>query len=151
MVLQQTKGVSNMITRISELCVREDNMVRFELALDKVVNTDGSGYWSKACKGVRVLGVTLAWEEGSVSGDLGVAYDKETWDNATDGLIYTDEGFIAGVQALLIAAGLDADAVACIGYSEQGMQDDGRVSCDANELHEWLVGKLAEDLEEDLG
>jgi hypothetical protein len=121
---------------------RDDNGAEFKLALDVTLNTAGDGYWSKAQKAVRVLAVTMGFDldEGYEGcGDLGIEYDEATWDNEVDGLIYTDTAFLAGLKAALVAAGCDAEAVEEIKYSEQGMQDDGRVSCDANELGEWVL------------
>jgi hypothetical protein len=132
---------------IMQHITREDDGARFTLALDVTLRTTGDGYWSTAKKDVRVLEVAMGFDvyDGEVSwGDLGIYYDEATWDNGVDGLIYTDTGFLEGLKAALIAAGCDAAAVEGIGYSEQGMQDDGRVSCDAEEFGEWMAEHLQE-------
>lgn len=117
---------------------------RFTLKLDKVIGTGGDGLWSTAKKDVLVTEVVMFVDDEEGGYELGVYYDETTWDDETDGLIYTDETFMAGLHAALIEAGCDADAVAGIDYSEQGMQDYGRVSCDAESFGEWLQECMAE-------
>lgn len=126
--------------------------VMFNISCDEVYTTSGDGYWSNVSKGVRVtaMGVFISTdgndEDGYSDGDFYVNYDEATWDNATDGLIYTDGAFIANVQDkvrdVLAQLNVDYDTanelVADISYSEQGMQDDGRVSCDAYALTDFL-------------
>ena len=115
----------------------EDASVYVEVAVNKVFYTAGDGLWSEVAKDVLVtsigMHIALYSEDGEYysDGDLGVNYDERTWDNNTDGLIYTDRLFIKQVQEYLIAQGVDANIANDISYSEQGMQDDGRVSCDA--------------------
>jgi len=126
---------------------RDEHGATFTLALDVTLHTAGDGHWSKARKAVRVLAVTMGFDmdEGYEGcGDLGILYDEATWDNEVDGLIYTDKQFLAELKAALLAAGCDAGAVDGISYSEQGMQDDGRVSCDAEEFGEWLLEHIME-------
>ncbi len=108
----------------------------FSIDVDKTFTTNGKGYWSTVAKDVHVtsIGMYISTEQDDDSfcdGDLAVCYTEATWDNAVHGLIYTDKAFIAQVREFLIAQGFDAEAVADISYSEQGMQDDERVSCDA--------------------
>jgi len=120
---------------------------RFTLALNATISTGGDGLYSTAKKAVLVTEVVM-WMDDEVGGyELGVNYDTTTWDDDADGLIYTDEAFMAGLQAALAAAGCDADAVAGIDYSEQGMQNYGCVSCDAEELGEWLLEHIMENAE----
>lgn len=109
----------------------------FKIAVDKVFATGGNGLWSTAVKDVTVNSITMfvtTDEEESCNSDMGINYNESTWDNDTDGLIYTDKTFIAALREFLIAAGFDAAAVNDIGYSEAGMQDDERVSCDAEKF-----------------
>lgn len=120
--------------------VREDEGMFITVAVNKVFSTSGDGLWSEVAKDVFVNDITMyvstvndGDEDESYysDGDMGINYDESTWDNSVDGLIYTDSAFIEQVQGYLIAQGFNADAVNDISYSEQGMQDDGRVSCDA--------------------
>ena len=125
--------------------------VEFNFACDEVYTTCGDGYWSGEIKDVRVtemgMYVGLVDDGGFYGdGDFYVCYDEATWDNSVDGLIYTDSAFLENVRDkvrdVLLQMGVD-DSVANelasdITYSEQGMQDDGRVSCDAYALADFL-------------
>lgn len=119
---------------------RDEDGVQVTVAVNKLFNTAGDGLWSEVAKEVFVESITMfvsTENEGDeddayyCDGDMGINYDEGTWDNSTDGLIYTDSLFLEQVREYLIAQGFNADAVNDIEYSEQGMQDDGRVSCDA--------------------
>jgi hypothetical protein len=115
----------------------------FEIVVDKTFTTAGDGLWSSVVKDVFVESISMFIStennEGDFyDGDLAINYTNATWDNDVDGLIYTDRTFIAQVHAFLINAGFDNKAVNAISYSEQGMQDDERVSCDANEFADYL-------------
>ncbi len=131
----------------------------FNVNTNEVYKTDGGGYWSNVAKDVRVTNMgmyvsTAADEDERCDGDFYVCYDTATWDNSKDGLIYTDKTFIAHVREkmydVLYAMGCDEELahelVADIGYSEQGMQDDGRVSCDAYALADYLRNYYAKEL-----
>lgn len=136
----------------------------FNVSTDEVYTTAGDGYWSEAVKNVRVtdMGMYVSTlneaDEGDEAaycdGDFYVLYDEATWDNATDGLIYSDTAFKANVQDKmrdeLLKMDVDDDVanalVADISYSEQGMQDDGRVSFDAYELADFLRNYYAKEL-----
>ena len=128
----------------------------FNISTDEVYTTCGDGYWSEAVKDVRVTDIGMfvttvneadEGEEASYcDADMYVLYDEATWDNEVDGLIYTDSAFLASVQDKLrdtfLQMGInDADAnmlAGSVSYSEQGMQDDGRVSLDAFEVADYL-------------
>jgi hypothetical protein len=130
--------------------------VTFNISTDEMYTTAGDGYWSEAVKNVRVtdIGMYISTkneaDEGDEAcyydGDMYVCYDEATWDNSVDGLIYTDSAFLANVQDkvrdVLVQLNIDEasinEAVGDINYSEQGMQDDGRVSLDAFVLAELL-------------
>ena len=129
--------------------------VMFNIDCDEVYTTAGDGYWSDVSKAVRVvaMGIFISTvNEGDADdamycdGDFYVCYDEATWDMDTDGLIYTDSAFLANVQDkvrdVLLQLNIDDDTanalVADITYSEQGMQDYGRVSCDAYALADYL-------------
>jgi hypothetical protein len=125
----------------------------FNIAVNKTFTTCGDGYWSNVVKDVYVKSIsmfisTVNEDDDYCDGDLAVNYTQATWDNDVDGLIYTDSAFLAQVQEFLINAGFDADAVNAITYSEQGMQDDERVSCDAYEFADYVrkVINVTEDI-----
>lgn len=125
-----------------------DDGFNFAFNCDEVYKTCGDGYWSDVAKDVRVtgMGMFVANDADYGDGDFYVAYDEATWDMEVDGLIYTDSVFLANVQDkmcdVLLQMGVDnatANAlVADINYSEQGMQDEGRVSFDAYALADFL-------------
>lgn len=136
-----------------------DEGFMFNVETDEVYTTAGDGYWSDAVKDVRVVAMgmfvsTAADEDERCDGDFYVCYDEATWNIDKDGLIYTDSAFIANVQDkmrdVLIGMGVDDELantlVADITYSEQGMQDDGRVSCDAYELADFLRSYYVKEL-----
>ena len=128
----------------------------FVVSTNEVYETAGDGYWSDAIKKVRVteMGIYIANDEEYGDGDFYVLYDEATWNNDEDGLIYTDSAFIANVQDKmrdeLLKMGVDDDTAnelaGDISYSEQGMQDDGRVSCDAYALADFLRSYYAKEL-----
>ena len=146
----------------AKTCVAHSNDEGFNFAvkLNEVYTTAGDGYWSEAVKDVRVteMGVYVGTQsddgEFYSDGDFYVLYDEATWDNATDGLIYTDGAFIANVRDfmrdVLLRMDVDDDVanelVANLDYSEQGMQDDGRVSCDAYALVDFLRNYYVKEL-----
>ena len=128
----------------------------FNVSTNEVYTTAGDGYWSDVVKNVLVTDIGMfvstnneadEGEEASYfDGDMYVCYDEATWDNSVDGLIYTDSAFLANVQDKLrdtfLQMGIsDADAnmlAGSVSYSEQGMQDDGRVSLDAFDVADYL-------------
>lgn len=143
-----------------ELVRASDEGFEFAVKTDEVYTTAGDGYWSEAVKNVRVtqMGMWVGTEsddgEYYGDGDFYVLYDEATWNNNVDGLIYTDSAFLANVQDkmrdVLAQMGVDYnkanELVADITYSEQGMQDDGRVSCDAYALADFLRSYYAKEL-----
>lgn len=142
------------------LIERNDEGFLFNVNTNEVYTTAGDGLWSEAVKDVRVtaMGIFVSTEgnddDGYSDGDFYVLYDEATWSNDDDGLIYTDSAFIANVQDKmrdeLLKMGVDDDVanelVANLDYSEQGMQDDGRVSCDAYALADFLRNYYAKEL-----
>lgn len=128
----------------------------FDVNVNEVYTTAGDGLWSNVKKDVTVIsmGMYVANDEDMGDGDFYVMYDEATWDNSVDGLIYTDSAFIANVQDfmrdVLLRMDVDDDVanglVSDINYSEQGMQDDGRVSCDAYALGDFLRNYYAKEL-----
>ena len=134
----------------------EDKGFTFNVAMKQTFTTSGRGYWSEAVKDVLVTDIGMyvttvndadEGEEASYcDADMYVLYDEATWDNSVDGLIYTDSAFLGQVQAALFKAlrELNIDEATAkevaysVSYSEQGMQDDGRVSLDAFEFADFM-------------
>ena len=99
--------------------------------ISATLRTNGMGYWSNRAKTVEITGLQLSYTNDELDfGELCVYFNTETWDTATDGLIYTDAQFMTELRELLTAQGFDASDVS---YSEQGMQGDNYVSCDVGE------------------
>ena len=153
------------VNTFAQSCITHNDAEGFNFAvtLDEVYTTAGDGYWSDVIKNVRVteMGTYVSKvNEGDeddayyCDGDFYVLYDEATWDNSVDGLIYTDSAFLANVQDfmrdVLLRMEVDDDVanelVADINYSEQGMQDDGRVSFDAYALAEFLRNYYAKEV-----
>ena len=142
----------------------EDGVVSININVGERIWTDGTSIWNNnVVKGVKVgyINLVSTWydlmDDAYWSGGLAgtITYDGSgkdgTWYDGTDdennvlinkikneqdsdGLIYTDEGFITNsikwmvdncdFDAKLLSDFLDFD------YSEQGMQDDGAVNLD---------------------
>jgi hypothetical protein len=105
-----------------------------------ILNTDGKrGLWSNVAKAVEIVDMRIGYcTDEKDFGELCVYFNTDTWDIEQDGLIYTDTGFMAELQAFLKAHGLAGDDV---DYSEQGMQGDDYVSCDVGKefIDSWLA------------
>ena len=130
-----------------------DEGISFCINVNKTFSTCGDGYWSNVVKDVYVESISMFIstdaEDGYYGdGDLAVNYTQATWDNNVDGLIYTDSAFLEQLRDFLITAGFDADAVNAITYSEQGMQDEERVSCDAYDFADYVrkIINVTEDI-----
>lgn len=100
--------------------------------MDKIVfHTAGNGLWSDEERAVRITDIKLGVgieDGGKIFGELRVYFDRRTWDTMEHGLIYTDRLFMRELQLFLDEHGLPGKDVT---YSEQGMQGDDYVSCDA--------------------
>ena len=109
-----------------------------------ILNTDGSGLWSRQAKPVVVTGldciITKMEDEDPLFGELMVRFDLASWDTDKDGLIYTDDLFLKQLREFLISQGFTADSANDVSYSEQGMQGDEYVSLDVGNkfCEEWL-------------
>ena len=93
-------------------------------AKGRSIQTGGDGLWSSRAKLVVVRDLRIYR-----SGDdtmLDVYFDRRTWNTDTDGLIYTDKIWLAGVQRMLRAAGFGRWRD--VGYTEHGMQGSDYVS-----------------------
>jgi len=126
---------------------RTDEGLSLEITVNKMFNTSGDGYWSDTAKEVFVESITMyiasEAEDGDYyDGDLGVNYSTDTWNDSELGLIYTDSAFLECVRTELIKAGISVEAAEDVTYSEQGMQDEGRVSCDAYELAHYVRARM---------
>jgi hypothetical protein len=125
----------------------DEESYTLDITVNKLFTVAGDGLWSNTAKQVFVTNITMyigAVEEDGYygDGDLAVHTTADTWNEQELGLIYTDKAFIADVRAALVEAGIDATAAADVDYSEQGMQDEGRVSCDANMLAEYVRAQM---------
>jgi hypothetical protein len=128
----------------------DEESYTLDITVNKLFTVAGDGLWSNTAKQVFVTNITMyigALEEDGYygDGDLAVHTTAETWNEQELGLIYTDKAFIADVRAELIAAGIDAEVAADVDYSEQGMQDTGRVSCDAYKLADYVRAQMQKE------
>ena len=120
---------------------REDGGLLLNITVNKMFTVCGDGLWSNTAKEVFVtdIGMFVSTQndadEGEEAyycdGDMYALTTAETWDESKLGLIYTDSAFLECVQTELIKAGISIEAAEAVTYSEQGMQDEGRVSMDA--------------------
>ena len=119
---------------------RSTDGFNLDITVNKMFTVCGDGLWSDTAKQVYVESITMfiANDADEGDGDLGVHYNTDTWNDEELGLIYTDSAFLADVQTALIAAGISIEAAEDVCYSEQGMQDEGRVSCDAYALADYV-------------
>ena len=125
----------------------------FNITVNKFFKVAGDGLWSNTAKDVFVTDIgmfvstTNEADEGEEAcycdGDMYALTTAETWDESELGLIYTDSAFLACVQEELIKAGISIEAAEAVTYSEQGMQDEGRVSMDAYEVADYVRARMA--------
>ena len=109
-----------------------------------VFETCGDGLWSNTVAEIEVteMGMYISTDADDYSGDFYVLYDERFWNDDENGLIYTDGLFLEQTQNalrnVLVAMGFEAskaqELADSVSYSEQGMQDYGRVSFDAYAL-----------------
>ncbi len=131
---------------------REDGGFMFNVAVNKFFTVAGDGLWSETAKEVFVTDVgmfvstTNEADEGEdacyYDGDMYALTTAETWDESKLGLIYTDSAFLECVRTELIKAGISIEVAEAVNYSEQGMQDEGRVSLDAFELADYVRARM---------
>lgn len=94
-----------------------------------IFNTLGDGYWSRKQTAVEIVDMRLGYvNDDKTFGELLVVFNPYTWATNTDGLIYTDSGFLHELNAFLVEQGLCP-----VDYSEQGMQGDDYVSLDVED------------------
>jgi hypothetical protein len=120
------------------------------------LETSGGGYWSNTQTRVRVtdlrLDITGVFDNKGDDydepfGELRVYFDTATWDVYSQGLIYTDPGFFAGLKQHLESQGIN---VTDISYSEQGMQGTDYVSLDVGQhfISSWTRASVDQLLSE---
>jgi hypothetical protein len=151
-MLNKKETVKMQANTLQNFVQRDSEGLLFSIAVNKFFNTCGDGYWSNIAKEVYVESICMYISTENINdegeeaeycdGDLAVIYTEDTWDNNAYGLIYTDSLFLQQVKQFLIDNGFDADAVNDITYSEQGMQDDERVSCDAYAFADYVRNTL---------
>lgn len=117
-----------------------------------VVRTDGKGYWSSVVKEVPlkiIATVDLNTIERDEAGKLDFVYstfrgyfDAAFWNEAVDGLMYTDDAVETAVNSWLQEQGLPAVAY----WSEQGMQGDDYADFDMDD--ELLFALFPEQVKE---
>jgi hypothetical protein len=145
--------VLNEAGDILEFMTYQQDGILLNVPVGKTWRTAGDGYWSKTIKDVHVSEIStwVAWDESEGASDISVEYDTDDWDDEEDGLIYGDGGFLSALHKFLIQKGFPPDLVNAIEYGEQGMQDDGRVSCDGYEFQDFIrdasITKLSDDVE----
>ena len=95
------------------------------------LHTNGRGYWSNKATAVDITKLDLQYINNERSfGELCVYFTRDSWDTATDGLIYTDKLFKQELRAYLQTIGFAEAEANDVSYSEQGMQTEEYVSCD---------------------
>jgi hypothetical protein len=131
---------------------RTEDGFMLNIAVNKMFTVAGDGLWSNTAKDVFVTDIgmfvstTNDADEGEEAcycdGDMYALTTADTWDEEELGLIYTDSAFLACVQTELIKAGISVEAAEAVTYSEQGMQDEGRVSMDAYDVADYVRTRM---------
>ena len=131
---------------------RTEDGFMLNIPVNKMFTVAGDGYWSNTAKDVFVtdIGMFVSTENTSdegeepsyCDGDMYALTTAETWNEEELGLIYTDSAFLECVRAELISAGISVEAAEAVHYSEQGMQDEGRVSLDAFEVADYVRTRM---------
>ncbi len=104
-----------------------------------VLRTDGSGLYCSRSVAVPLLGIEVTYTDDEKRyGELLVYFDTLWYDVDTNGIIYTDQGFLDGLKQTLTDLGLNAEFVY---YSEWGMQGNTFVSLDIGEpfITSWIA------------
>jgi hypothetical protein len=108
--------------------------MKFDRQVNFVTRTDGGSYWSSVAKTVRINRVELAHtsDQGNF-GELRAYFDTRDWDVESDGLIYSDAGWIRSFRSCMATLQFSVQALADITYTEQGMQGNNYVSLDVGQ------------------
>ena len=113
------------------LVERDADGFNFNVNTNEVYTTAGDGLWSEVSKAVKVInmGMYVCTNEDVGDGDFYVTYDEATWDNDTDGLIYTDSAFLANVQDkmrdVLLQMNVDDAAANALATASKGCKTMG--------------------------
>ena len=77
--------------------------------MQTIFSTVGDGYWSNVAKAVRITDMRLGYfADEKDFGELRVYFNTQDWDVNTDGLIYTDLGFMTDLRNFLITSPLSS-------------------------------------------
>ena len=123
---------------------RDEEGYTLNISVNQTFTVCGDGLWSNTAKEVFVtdIGMYVAEDAEDGDGDMYVLTTADTWDESELGLIYTDTAFLECVRIELVIAGISIEAAAAVDYSEQGMQDEGRVSLDAFEVADYVRARM---------
>ena len=123
---------------------RDEEGYTLNITVNKFFTVCGDGLWSDTAKEVFVtcIGMFVNADKDEGDGDMYALTTAETWDESELGLIYTDSAFLECVQTELIKAGISIEAAEAVTYSEQGMQDEGRVSMDAYDVADYVRARM---------
>ena len=131
---------------------RTEDGFTLNITVNKFFKVAGDGLWSNTAKDVFVTDIGMfvstvnEADEGEAAeyydGDMYALTTAETWNDDELGLIYTDKAFLECVRVELIKAGISVEAAEDVTYSEQGMQDEGRVSMDAYEVAHYVRARM---------
>jgi hypothetical protein len=104
----------------------------FDRKVSFITRTDGKGYWSTvARKSIRIDRVAIASvSDDGEYGELRAYFDESEWNVESDGLIYSDQAWMKSFRSCMATLGFSVQALAAIGYTEQGMQGENYVSLD---------------------
>ena len=119
---------------------RDEDGFTLNITVNKFFTVAGNGLWSETAKEVFVtdIGMFVNVDKDEGDGDMYALTTADTWNEAELGLIYTDSAFLECVRTELIKAGISIEAATAVTYSEQGMQDEGRVSMDAYDVADYV-------------
>ena len=107
----------------------------FDRKVSFITRTDGKGYWSTvARKSIRIDRVAIASvSDDGEYGELRAYFDESEWNVESDGLIYSDQAWMKSFRSCMATLGFSVQALAAIGYTEQGMQGTEYVSLDVGQ------------------
>jgi hypothetical protein len=106
-------------------------MKDYKMKVNKEFLVSGVGYWSEidSQKTVRITYMEVPYIDEEFSfGEMRLYFDTNTWNNNFDGLIYTDNTFLAETRKYIHET-FDK-SINDVSYSESGMQGNNYVSFD---------------------
>lgn len=117
-----------------------NNIAGTKVAVNAVIHTNGTGYWSNVSRAVDITGLTVDYiNKDQTFGSLNVYFDTATWDVSELGLIYTDNLWIHELRIYLDSLGLNSHNIS---YSEQGLQGRDYVNLDVDKFFLECFAKL---------